>query len=354
MDWNNIHSDFQLNGVVVSKKGITELSCYLIKEGVTFEKEIGEFLQQWINATETVVVQTSGSTGVPKSIELQKKHMVNSARATGAFFHLKPKDSALLCMSVSYIAGKMMLVRAMVLGLHLTAISAKSNPLEGISRAFDFSAMVPMQLQNSLDKIKSIKTVIIGGAPMSLTLIEKIKDIKTRVFETYGMTETITHIALKKISKNSENTFIALPEVILSKDNRGCLVINAPQISNIPVVTNDLVELLSETEFTWLGRYDSIINSGGVKLIPEQIEEKLSSIIKNRFFVAGIPDEILGQKLVLLIEGEIDTLEVVGKIKQLPNIGKYQIPKEAHSVPCFVYTPNGKINRKATLESLNL
>lgn len=354
MDWSNIHPDFRLNGVAVSKKTIIELSYSLIKEGEVFEKEIGDFLQQWVDNKDSIVVETSGSTGIPKSIKLKKEYMVNSAKATRDFFDLKPKDSALLCMSPNYIAGKMMLVRAMVLGLHLTAVAASSKPLGGLSKTFDFCAMVPMQLQNSLGEIEKIKTVIIGGAPMSNQLKEKVQDIQTQVFETYGMTETITHIALKNINNSSESEFYALPGVILSKDNRDCLVINAPKIADAPVVTNDIIELLSETKFNWLGRYDSIINSGGIKLIPEQIEEKIAGIIKQRFFVAGVPDEVLGQKMVLIIEGKIDSLKVLEKIKVLENIEKNQIPKEVYTVPYFVYTPNEKINRKATLQSLNL
>ncbi|WP_291868573.1 AMP-binding protein [Maribacter sp.] len=353
MEKSNIHPNFQLNGIAISENTIVELSYSLIKEGEDFEKEIGDFLLQWVDVNDTIIVETSGSTGEPKSIKLQKKHMVNSALATGDFFNLKPKYSALLCMSTNFIAGKMMLVRAMVLGLHLTAVPAKLDPLDGLVQTFDFCAMVPMQLQNSLDKIERIETVIIGGAPMSKNLKDKLQGIKTQVFETYGMTETITHIALKKINSSSANVFTTLAGVVVSKDERDCMVINAPRISDAPIITNDIIELLSKTEFTWLGRYDSIINSGGIKLIPEQIEEKLAKVIEDRFFVTGIPDDILGQKLVLIIESKTENPDILAHVQSIKGLDKYERPKEVLFLKAFIETTSGKINRKKTIHLLS-
>lgn len=354
MNWNNIHPDFRFNGIAITKEDIAELSYSLIKEGEEFQREIGNFFQQWIDDKDSIVVSTSGSTGAPKFIILQKEHMVNSAMVTGAYLSLQSKNSALLCMSANFIAGKMMLVRAMVLGLHLTVIKASSNPLRGITQKFDFCAMVPLQLQSSLDKLDVVKTIIIGGAPISDTLKQEVQGLKTQVFETYGMTETITHVALKRINNSSQKHFKALPGVELSKDKRNCLVINAPKISNIPVVTNDVVELHSETEFTWLGRYDSVINSGGIKLIPEQIESKLTSALKTRFFVAGIPDEILGKKIVLVIECKMKPFNILAQIQSVKELDMYEVPKEVLCIDTFIETKNGKINRKATLAILNL
>lgn len=354
LDWNKIHADFKLNGVSIGEDSISEVAYSFIKEGEDFEKEIGDFLQCWIDNKETIEVKTSGSTGIPKLIVLKKEHMVNSALATGDYFNLKPKNTALMCMSASYIAGKMMLVRAMVLGLQITIIAPSSTPLKNVVKQFDFCAMVPLQLQNSINKLHTLKKVIIGGAPMSASLKEKVQGIKTEVFETYGMTETITHIALKKINNNTEKTFSILPSIKITKDNRDCLVIDAPKITNATIYTNDVVEIISETEFNWLGRVDNVINSGGVKLHPEQIETKLSTIVKNRFFVAGVPDETLGQKLLLVLETDKQNPSILEEIKELKTITKYQIPKGVYTAQNFVYTPNGKINRKATLRALNL
>ncbi|WP_298485684.1 AMP-binding protein [uncultured Maribacter sp.] len=352
LDWNKIHVDFKLNGVSIGEDTISEVAYSFIKEGENFEKEIGDFLQCWIDNNETIEVKTSGSTGIPKTIVLKKEHMVNSALATGDYFNLKPKDTAFMCMSASYIAGKMMLVRAMVLGLAITIVAPSSNPLENVTKQFDFCAMVPLQLQNSINKLHTLKKVIIGGAPMSASLKEKVQGIKTEVFETYGMTETITHIALKKINNNSKKTFSILPGIKITKDNRDCLVIDAPKITNTTIFTNDIVEIISETEFNWLGRIDNVINSGGVKLHPEQIETKLSTIVKSRFFVAGVPDETLGQKLILIVETSDNVSNLLSKIKNSGLFGVYEIPKEIHAISKFEYTKSDKVQRSKTLEML--
>ncbi len=352
LECNKIHPDFKLNGVSVNNFDMPEVAYSYIKEGEEFEKDIGVFLQDWIDSNETIEVKTSGSTGIPKVIVLHKKHMVNSALATGNYFNLKPKDKALLCMSASYIAGKMMLVRAMVLGLHITALVPSSNPLENSNENFEFCAMVPMQLQNSILKLDKIKTLLIGGAPMSTLLRQKIQKLKTTVFETYGMTETITHIALKRVNNNPAKTFSVLSGVKISKDNRGCLVINAPKIGCSSIVTNDIVELVSETEFNWLGRVDNVINSGGIKLHPEQIENKLSKLMDANFFVTGVPDEKLGQKLILIIETDKSTSGLLSKIKNSILCNSYEIPKEVYAISKFVYTTTNKIQRFKTLKKL--
>lgn len=367
--YRKIHSHFKLNGLLFSHDELKEVAYSLIKEGEPFEKEIGDFLMDWLDDNMTLEVHTSGSTGKPKRITLQKQHMVNSALATGGFFGLQPGDSALLCLPANYIAGKMMLVRAMVLGLELDYVSPSSNPLNGISSTYEFCAMVPFQLENSLDGLRQIKFLMVGGAPISYkvqmqvqkahskalsrtkTHHSKTLNFSTSVFETYGMTETITHIALKNIAQNNlrNPVFKTLPNVKVSTDERGCLVIDAPKIIDTPVVTNDMVDLVSETEFQWLGRYDNVINSGGVKLFPEQIEAKMASVIHSRFFVAGIPDEKLGQKLIVVVEGMIDEVQLLEEIKSLETLVKFEVPKEIYRVVAFRETDNGKIQRDKTL-----
>ncbi len=352
-----IHNHFKLNGISYSRDELKEVAYSLIKEGEAFEKEIGDFLLDWTDDDSTLEVKTSGSTGKPKSIVLQKQHMVNSALATGEFFGLQPGDTALLCLPASYIAGKMMLVRAMVLGMELDYVPSSSNPLEGISKTYDFCAMVPLQLENSLASIGQITTLIVGGATIPQTLYVKIQDqitlhdYKTEIFETYGMTETITHIALKRIRQNGRRnqSFRTLPSVTISADERGCLVIDAPKITDVLVVTNDVVDLVSETEFQWLGRHDNVINSGGIKLYPEQIEAKLASAIPSRFFVAGVPDEKLGQKLILVIEGDVEEEKLLQEIKALNTLGKFEIPKKILQVVKFQQTESGKIQRDKTI-----
>lgn len=353
MKYKKIHDYFRLNGIHYSREELKEVAYSLIKEGETFEKSIGNFLLDWLSENSTVQVQTSGSTGKPKKIQLQKRHLVNSAKATGAFFGLEPGSSALLCLPADFIAGKMMLVRAMALGLELDYIAPSTNPLQNSIKPYDFSAMVPLQVENSLKKLNLIKTLIVGGAPVSNTLKKVIngKVKNTEMYETYGMTETITHIAVKKIHppESEKQNFKTLPEVRISVNDKNCLVIDAPKISGDPITTRDVVNLISDTEFKWLGRYDNVVNSGGIKLFPEQIETKLAVLIKSRFFVGGLPDEKLGQKLILVLQGEVVIDNLSRKIASLPSLEKYEIPKAIYSLPAFIETETGKIRRKETL-----
>jgi O-succinylbenzoic acid--CoA ligase len=343
---NTFHSAFKLQGKSFSSE----------EELIDFSEEISvevcDFLRNWFDATPFVEVKTSGSTGNPKIIQLQKKQMINSAKATGDYFNLPENTTALLCMSPNYIAGKMMLVRALTLGWHLDILEPTSNPLKNSDKNYDFSAMVPMQLHNSLPDIHKIKKLIVGGGTVSNELLSKIQEVKPEIFATYGMTETITHIAVKRmnvIASGAKQThYTILPNIQISLDHRGCLVIDAPTISEEKVVTNDLVELITSTEFKWLGRIDNVINSGGIKLIPEQIEEKLAEIIENRFFVAGKKDEILGEKLILIVEG-IKNEVLLNKIQQLKSLSAYEIPKEIYFLEKFTETQTNKIDRAKTL-----
>jgi O-succinylbenzoic acid--CoA ligase len=352
--WHNIHPDFTLNGAHYSLEDLSEIGYSLVKEGESFEVSMGDFLLDWVSDKSTLEVQTSGSTGIPKKITLKKEHMVNSALATGAYFVLKPKDSALLCLPCTGIAGKMMLVRAMVLGLHLDYVEPSSTPLSQNNKQYGFAAMVPLQVQKSLKNLLRVKTLIIGGAPVGQDLVEKLGKAQTAIYETYGMTETITHIAVKEINPVSKPNFEVLPNVTVSMDSRGCLVIDAPRVSDTRIVTNDMVELTADNQFIWLGRYDSIINSGGIKLFPEKIEKSLSELISSRFFVAGIHDETLGHKLILVIEGDsMDEDDLLQKIKMQEKLSKYEVPKAIYFVKTFVETPTHKIDRLKTLQLIS-
>ena len=351
--WHKIHPDFQLNKASYSVGGLEKFADELVEEGQDFQRSIGEFLLDWTSQESTVQVQTSGSTGKPKTIVLKKEHMVNSALATGEYFRLKPEQRALLCLPCTGIAGKMMLVRAMVLGLHLDMVEPSSSPLKDTDNIYDFVAMVPLQVQNSIHQLDRVGQIIIGGAPVDSNLRNELSKLPVRAYETYGMTETITHIAVKKIDGKNVNPFETLPDVSVSQDDRGCLVIDAPKISDSNIITNDVVELISKNQFHWLGRHDSIINSGGIKLIPERIEQKLSTLIEPRFFVAGLPDNRLGKKLVLVMEcGPMDEEGLLKTIKALEGISKYEVPKQVYFVRSFVETSTRKVDRKKTLEQI--
>lgn len=359
--YKNVHNRFKLNGLSFSREELKEVGYSLVKEGEDYEKSIGDFLLDWLSDIPTLQVKTSGSTGTPKLITLQKQLMVNSAMATGDFFKTSVGNSALLCLPCDYIAGKMMLVRAMILGWALDYVQPTSQPLATTSKTYDFAAMVPMQLSASLDKMEQIKTLIVGGAPITHGLREMIKDIRTNVYETYGMTETVTHVAAKKLTTGLgpspgpiQSSFKALPNITFSKDQRGCLVINAPHLNIEKVETNDIVDLCSDTEFQWLGRYDHIVNSGAIKLIPEQIETKLSPILDTRFFTIGMEDPDLGNKLVLIVEGENDEEAILKKIHSSSVLEKYEIPKRVYTLDRFSETANGKVLRHKNLERVLL
>lgn len=341
--YENVHNSFKLNGFHLNKEDLCRVAYSFIKEGEDWEKPVGDFLLDWFDGKTYIEMKTSGSTGTPKTIRVEKQAMVNSAIATGDFFGLNPGNKALQCLPVKYVAGKMMLIRSIILGLDLDYVAPSSHPMENLEESYDFAAMVPMQAQNSLKELKNVKKLIVGGARISKGLEKDLMKLQTDVYETYGMTETITHIAAKKVG---EKVFTVLPHVTISYDDRNCLVIHAPQIiAEETVITNDLVELVNENQFLFLGRIDNIINSGGVKIMPEQVEKKLDGKIDRRFFIASKDDAELGEKVVLVVEG--NSFDIDKAI--FDGLDKYERPKEIVFVNNFKETENGKVLRKESL-----
>ena len=343
--YQNVHNLFKLNGFHLNRNDLCRVAYSFIKEGEEFEKSAGDFILDWFDNKSYIEMNTSGTTGTPKLIRVDKQAMVNSALATGDFFELEPSDKALHCLPTKYIAGKMMFVRGFILGLEVDFVAPSSHPLLHNDTKYDFVAMVPLQAQNSLSALKNVKKMIVGGAKMSKILESGLSKLNSKVFETYGMTETITHIAAKQVG---ERAFSVLPNIQITTDDRNCLVIDAPLISNEQVCTNDIVELVGENQFVFLGRMDNIVNSGGIKLIPEKIEEKLSDKIESRFFVTSTEDADLGEKLILVIEGEKQTLDTT----IFDSLDKYEKPKEVFFVSQFIETANGKIKRKETAATI--
>ena len=321
-----------------------------VKSGELFQVEIpiwndvNQFISEWYSPSNEMDLQTSGSTGKPKFISVKKKWMKNSAQLTGKTFGLKEADSALLCMPMKYVAGKMMVVRALELGLDLKVVEPSSSPLKNINDSIDFAAMVPLQLENSIDQLEKVNTLIVGGGSVNLKLVEKLQSVKTQVFGTYGMTETLTHVAIKPLNgPGKSELFQALDGVHFEIDDKGCLVIHAPMLNPESIVTNDIVELVDKSSFQWLGRFDNVINSGGIKIIPEVVEAKLATVILNRrFFIAGVADESLGEKVILVVEKESVNIT-------LESLEKYEKPKDIYFIPKFVETKSGKIHRQTTL-----
>ena len=335
-----------------------------------FEKKVLQFLQDWFSHSETVSVQTSGSTGIPKVFEIEKKRMLNSSKMTCDFLGLKEGDTALLCLPVQYISGKMMLVRAIERKLKVIISEPSSTP--EISQNTDFCAMTPLQVQNSLDKIHFIKNLIIGGAAVSENLKSQLTSsiqhpASNKIYETYGMSETLSHIALKQISPVQENYFTIFNDVEISVDERNCLKIFAPKLNPEILQTNDIVELMhfdsaqcDKKQFKFLGRFDNVINSGGVKIFAEELENLVKKHIDRDLVFLGKPDETLGEKLVLVIEDELfsegcqseRSRRLKSEILNLKFENKFHSPKEILFLEKFPRAENGKVLRKEILKFL--
>ena len=342
-----IHPQFRLNGKAYTESGLHAfaVSCQkLVKEE---EKQLSEFLKNWLNENPTIDLQTSGSTGLPKTITVSKLAMCASAESTGAFFNLHPGNTALLCLPMQYIAGKMMVVRAMVLGLALDTIVPKTI-LNLNGKHYDFTALVPMQAELNFDSLHQFKTVLIGGAPITETLRKKITKTNLNCIETYGMTETLTHVATRKIT-NPPTPFCVMPDVTFSVDHDNCLVLSVPYISNKTISTNDVVERVEKDSFYILGRRDFVINSGGKKIFPEQLEKKLQMHFPKPFFFTSIPDAQYGEKLILIVEGNTQDKAIALEVATtILDKDKHHVPKLVYCVDAFIHTASGKLDRKGT------
>lgn len=350
----NLNQTIQINGELFNERKVDKL--YFSDEPKdSWENAIYAFLVNWYDNSNYITASTSGSTGKPKLIQLSKQSMINSARTTNKFFGLDNSKTALLCLPASYIAGKMMLVRALVGGFNIICVEPTSNPFHTLENAIDFAAITPFQLTYSLEtlKHKNVNNIIVGGGQVNKTLESQLQDINTRFFETYGMTETCSHIALRQMngSGRSDN-FTILEGITIRCDQRHCLVIKAPHLLENEIITNDIVELKNDNSFRWLGRMDTVINSGGIKIFPETVERKISELLSQNYFITSIPDKILGSIVVLVIESEkFNDVEYQNFLLHLRDfLEKYEIPKRIFFISRFTYTRSDKILKKETLE----
>lgn len=348
--------------------------------GVTpYEQRVLQLAQEWLSGQETFTLHTSGSTGTPKPIHLKRAQMATSARWTGQALGLQAGDPALVCMSVEYIAGFMMLVRGFELGLPLTIIDPTSQPLAAFppDACFAFTAMVPLQLQATLYGaaheraiLNRMQGVLIGGAPVSVALEQQAQQVQTPLYHTYGMTETVSHVALRRMNgAERSDYFIPFQEVRLEVDARQCLAITAAVTNGETVQTNDRVELRADGAFRWLGRLDNVINSGGVKVQVEKVETAMETWLlqyqdgryaERRFLVGAIQDTRLGQAVVAVIEGEpfcggsvlTPDLATAIRTELQQALSRYEVPRHFFFVPKLLETPTGKIDRRANLAYL--
>ena len=331
---------------------IIEHKDFKISYFSTEQKEkIETFLSLLRDNSKSISCKTSGSTGSPKVIELSKKALMASAQNSIDFFKLNPKQSAILCMSVDFIAGKMMLVRAMVAGLDLKVLPVSSD-LSMLIEPADFIALFPKQLRGLLETSNGIKIlkdserVLVGGAPIPSEIEGVLKSNKISIYQSYGMTETATHVALKRAGYQAEDLYRAINGVSFGTKN-GCLVIDYPTVLAEAITTNDLVELTDAVTFKWLGRADFVINTGGFKVSPEQLEAKLSSVLKCLFIVTGITDDEFGERIGLIIKGAIPAVDIQKETFK-KTLHTFEIPKSYVCINEFSQTSNGKIDRIKT------
>jgi O-succinylbenzoic acid--CoA ligase len=315
-----------------------------------WEKELYSFLIEWFSDSEFIIAQTSGSTGEPKSIELPKSLILKSAERTIGYFSLEKGDRILLSLPCRFIAGKMMVIRAIAGQMNLIAVDPASNFDFLQNETFDFGAMVPNQVVKILEQpsgkeqLQKIRNLLIGGSAISSELEDKISQLSNRVVLTYGMTETASHIALRELSGTGKSdTYQCLQGISVSLNENNCLKIHLPELK-VPLQTNDLAELLSDTSFKILGRADSVIISGGIKYSPESIEKKLDGFFNQRFIISSVPDKKLGEKLALVLEGKPTSVEPIKeKLKAL--LPPFEQPKMILFVDQFPETSSGKIIR---------
>ena len=311
---------------------------------------VEEFLAQWNDTSDVIEVHTSGSTGKPKRLLVEKRRMVNSARITCDFLGLKEGDSALLCMPLDYIAGKMVVVRSLVSHLHLISVMPSSHPLKDVTQPIDFAAMVPLQVYSSLqepaerERLMSIRHLIIGGGAIDDSLESQLQQFPNAVWSTYGMTETLSHIALRRISgENSSLWYSPLDGVDVSLSSDSCLEIYAPQVNPEKLHTNDIAELRTlpdgSKEFRILGRKDNVIDSGGIKIQAEEVERLLRPHLSCGFIITKVADARLGEAVTILIESD-DAYLALSICKHV--LPKHWVPRHVLPISHIPLTETGK------------
>lgn len=317
----------------------------------SFHVQIADFLAEWFDGSDTLRVHTSGSTGTPKQLRVEKQRMMNSAMLTLSFLHLREEDTAMLCMPLQYIAGKMVVVRALVGGLNLIPVAPCGHPMQSLSQTPVFSAMIPMQVFNSLqvpeeaEKLSRIRHLIIGGGAVDEELGKQLRSFPHAVWSTYGMTETLSHIALRRLNgPEASEWYTPFSNVSLTLSADQTLIIDAPLVSPIRLVTNDIVEFNPQGQFRILGRKDNTINTGGVKVQIEQVEARLKPLLPFTFQITAAPDSKFGERIVLLIQSENPVTEenLHEAFRQLP---PYWRPKQIICLPQLPLTGSGKPDR---------
>ena len=309
-----------------------------------YKKHCNQLLEK-LQSRQEIELFTSGSTGRPKRILLRFSQIKASAEATLEFLAIKAGSRALLCLPVDKVGGLMMLARAWLADLELTVTRPQAQPLKKIPGSFDFSAMTPHQAWRSVGDLERIETLILGGGEIAPAFEKQLSKCEQRIYHSYGMTETLSHVALRSVAPHPSQFFRAMPGVLFAQDERNCLIIKAPHLSIERLVTNDVVQLQDQQHFQWLGRYDNVVNSGGLKMYPEQLEKAHPA--EFNYFLCGQADEQWGQSLVMVLEKDQRPGKQVLR-QWLDQWAKFERPKKIYEVAKFIETSNGKLKRKQT------
>ena len=346
--FSKIHNRFRLNGYYYDRNTLKEVAYNFIKEGDLYETFMGDFILDWLDNSDSIYLSTSISK--KNKILVKKQSLVSSAISTGDFLNVSVGDRALHCLPTNYIAGKMMLIRALILGLEIDLISPSKQPFHKNEKIYDFAAMTPIQAFHSIADLGRIKKLIIGGAYLSNALQQSLIRAKINAYETYGMMETLSHIAVRKMT-DPISEFKCLPGIFVGQDNRKCLTIDAPKLDINNLITNDQVELYSPTKFRLIGSIDHIIKLDGFNIHPEQVERKLSEKISFHFFIDKIAFKSKKEKLTIVIEdnSKINFKKLNDQIKSCKKLEKHEIPKYITLHKRFIQTYSGKIRRKETM-----
>ncbi|MBK9194021.1 MAG: AMP-binding protein [Flavobacteriales bacterium] len=353
----NTFQRITINGEVLEGPAIIDAAkrIHETQKGAEWTRPLEVLITDLVLHTGPLAVHTSGTTGDPKPLKLSRRDLVASARLTAESFKLHADDKALLCLPCEYIAGKMMVVRAFVIGLDLHVVDPRGSVLDNLNtkERFRFSAMVPLQLHRAIQEDKSrveqqFDTILLGGGPVSEALIEDLQAVTTRVFHTYGSTETVTHIAIRQLNcKERSSMFTALGDVTFDQDDRGCLIAYTPHLSTKAHITNDVVDLLDNRHFRWLGRYDNVILSGGLKIFPEQLEAKTAGVVPYPHYFTSYPEDKLGQAVMMVVELEQPSEEIVQEVLDRVKdvLTQYELPRRIMARKTFQRTTSGKVIR---------
>lgn len=346
--WFDLH---ELGTVSLSGLGLTE--------------SVGlQLLRSWIDGQQEFTFHTSGSTGAPRPIAFSRSQLESSAKLSINALGLKAGMKSLACLDPRFVAGAMMIIRSAVAGMDLILRRPSSNPLLELREEVDFAALVPLQLSAAIlecpAKITSIAVVIVGGAGIPESILAPLDSYTNRLYATYGMTETLTHVALRKLNNpGKQDSFYLLPGISASSDERKCLVLNAPHLGPLPISTNDLVEWNKDGSFRVIGRYDDVINSGGVKIQPGRVELVVDQVLRQlgiscRYFVSAVPDEQLNESVALVLEGSPLPAFVEHEMKELfsARLDKYELPRQFLYAAHFEETDSLKIDKRGTLKML--